>query len=740
MNGLMTWLENRTGIRALLHEALYERIPGGSRWCYVWGSTLVFAFFTQVITGLFLWMAYSPGSTSAWESVYYIQHEMSGGWFLRGLHHFMAQAMVVLLVLHLMQVVIDGAYRAPREVNFWLGLILMMITLGLALTGYLLPWDQKGYWATIVATNLLGLGPGVGEEAQVLAVGGGNYGQLTLTRFFALHAGVLPVLLVGFLVLHVAIFRKHGIHAVKPDPAADTTFWPDQVLKDAIACLAVLLTVIFLIFWPAISGRTEWSDTAHLGAEMGAPADSSSNDFPPRPEWYFLFLFQFLKLFEGQGEFGEQLGAIFIPGLLMLVLFLMPIVGRWKLGHRFNVLFLFCVLGGAAWLTYASIHEDTLARGEDSTKFAELEKQIKIKSYDKNHHFVDAATEQNYAANKAKFDAYIKSRNYLSGVEEAEREAKRAVQLASGPRKIPVTGALSLLRDDPMTQGPKLFKQNCLSCHDYYQPPQLGNAPPPVKKLSEEWLATASRMLMPAFETVEQKDEKGNPIKAAVVKRNMEGEVIFPPSGAPNLYGFASRAWIAGLLDKAKISHLRIDKLLEPANPAVVNNALAFLREAHDAIYFGNTKHKDGEMAGYVQNDMTLDMQQLEQVAAALSAEAKLPAQQKLEAQPKQQELIAAGQKLLNSSDHCASCHHFRGKVDWSMKEDTYPDLEGYGSREWLLEFIANPGHARFYNTNNDRMPAFAGDPKTGTPGKLSRRELELLADWLRGDDPNAAK
>ena len=105
-----------------------------------------------------------------------------------------------------------------------------------------------------------------------------------------------------------------------------------------------------------------------------------------------------------------------------------------------------------------------------------------------------------------------------------------------------------------------------------------------------------------------------------------------------------------------------------------------------------------------------------EQVAVALSAEAKLPAQQKLEAQPKQQELIAAGQKLLNSSDHCASCHHFRGKVDWSMKEDTYPDLEGYGSREWLLEFIANPGHARFYNTNNDRMPAFAGDPKTGTP------------------------
>ena len=98
-----------------MHEALYERIPGGARWRYVWGSTLVFAFFVQVITGVFLWMAYSPSSQTAWESVYYIQHEMQGGWLLRGMHHFTAQAMVVLLALHLMQVVIDGAYRSAAR-------------------------------------------------------------------------------------------------------------------------------------------------------------------------------------------------------------------------------------------------------------------------------------------------------------------------------------------------------------------------------------------------------------------------------------------------------------------------------------------------------------------------------------------------------------------------------------------------------------------------------------------------
>ncbi len=115
MRGFLHWLDDRTGVRGFVHEALYERIPGGARWRYVWGSTLVFAFFVQVITGMFLWMAYSPSSQTAWESVYYIQHEMQGGWLLRGVHHFMAQAMIVLLALHLMQVVIDGAYRARAK-------------------------------------------------------------------------------------------------------------------------------------------------------------------------------------------------------------------------------------------------------------------------------------------------------------------------------------------------------------------------------------------------------------------------------------------------------------------------------------------------------------------------------------------------------------------------------------------------------------------------------------------------
>src|SRR5689334_6572244 len=264
------WTDQRTGCRRIVHEALYENVPGGARWRYVWGSTLTFALAVQFITGIFLWMAYSPSSQTAWESVYYIQDEMRGGWLLRGLHHYMAQAMTVLLVLHLMQVVIDGAYRAPREVNFWFGLILLQLVLGLSLTGYLLPWDQKGFWATKVATNLIAVVPFIGPDLQRLIVGGPEYGHHTLTRFFALHAGVLPGATIALVGAHVYLFRRHGLKAKEPRRRPDAAFWPDQVLKDSVACLAVLAAVLFLIIKPRL-----FNSHASFGPELGAPADGS---------------------------------------------------------------------------------------------------------------------------------------------------------------------------------------------------------------------------------------------------------------------------------------------------------------------------------------------------------------------------------------------------------------------------------------------------------------------------------
>ena len=141
---LADWLDDRTGAGALLRTLSGEEIPGGARWRYVLGSALASVFLIQAFTGMLMMTAYSPSSATAWGSVYYINHVMWMGWIIRGLHHFGAQAVMMLVVLHLLQVVIAGAYRKPREVNWWFGLALLVLMVGFSHTGYQLPWDQKG--------------------------------------------------------------------------------------------------------------------------------------------------------------------------------------------------------------------------------------------------------------------------------------------------------------------------------------------------------------------------------------------------------------------------------------------------------------------------------------------------------------------------------------------------------------------------------------------------------------------
>jgi ubiquinol-cytochrome c reductase cytochrome b subunit len=403
IRALLAWFDDRTGAKKILHEALYERIPGGARWRYVWGSTLIFTFTIQMITGIALWMAYSASTQTAWESVYYIQNQMTLGGVVRGIHHFTAQAMTVLLAIHLIQVIIDGAYKAPREVNFWLGLILMKIILALGLTGYLLPWDQKGMYATKVTTNIMSVTPVVGPEVQTMAQGGSQYNHHTLTRFFALHAGVLPGLLIGFLVLHIYVFRRHGITVHDPDHAPETSFWPDQVLKDGVACFGVLAVILLLAIFK--------------GAELSAPATPGGYE-AARPEWYFLFLFRFLK-FGLVEKMGIPFGAIYVPGLLMLILFMMPILARKSWGHKFNVAFMWSMTAIILGLTAVTLYEDS------------------------------------------------NNESHQAAIAEADRDAHRVQELAGRPSMIPVEGAAKLLMDDPYTQGPRIFEKQCSSCHRY---------------------------------------------------------------------------------------------------------------------------------------------------------------------------------------------------------------------------------------------------------------------------------
>lgn len=374
----------------------------------------MFAMFVQFVTGIVLWAAYSANAQGAWESVYYIQNEMVGGWLLRGIHHYMAQVTIVLLVLHLMQVLIDGAYRAPREVNFWFGLGLLGLVMGLSLTGYLLPWDQKGYWATKVATSIASMTPVVGPSMQALLVGGADYGHHTLTRFFALHAGVLPGGIVALIVGHVYLFRRHGV--TPPKKAAekpDGWFWPEQVLKDGVASLIVMATVLALVLWTG-------------GAHLGAPADPTEPYAAARPEWYFMFLFQWLKYFPAG---WEVVGAQVIPGVLVGVVAAMPIIGKWHLGHRFNLGFAGALFLGISVLTWVAYQED----GSDPE-------------------FVEAK-------------------------EEAEIVAARVQELASSPSGIPPAGGLAMLRGDPLLQGPLIFQSSCASCHTYDGHDGLGGTP-----------------------------------------------------------------------------------------------------------------------------------------------------------------------------------------------------------------------------------------------------------------------
>lgn len=436
MSKLIDWIDNRTGIKKLINEGLYENVPGGARWRYVWGSTLTFTFFVQVITGLILWMAYSPSASSAWESVYYIQHEMWGGWLLRGIHHYTAQFMMLLLVFHLMQVVIDGAYKAPREFNFWSGIFLFMLVMGLSLTGYLLPWDQKGFWATKVATNIAAVTPFIGPEIQKLFIGGADYGHHTLTRFFALHAGILPGIIIGLIVGHIYLFRRHGVKAKKPYRKPDAPFWPDQVLCDVVACMAVLAAVVFLTVY------------TH-GAELSAPANPAEEYSAARPEWYFMFLFELLKYFPASKDFlglnYEVWGAMIIPGFFVALVIAMPFIGNWKLGHRFNLSLLAVMIGFFFVLTWMGFSADG-----------------------KNAEFARAKA-------------------------QAEEQAHRVAELAR-MQGIPAT-ALRLLENDPLTQGPKLFAQHCASCHRYDGHDGLGrdvsdpsSAPDLAGFGSREWL------------------------------------------------------------------------------------------------------------------------------------------------------------------------------------------------------------------------------------------------------------
>jgi ubiquinol-cytochrome c reductase cytochrome b subunit len=314
--GFWGWLNHRTGLDDLLRTALDEPIPGGARFAYIFGSGLLFIFLSQIITGVFLALYYVPSADHAHTTVAYITKAVTAGSFLRSLHAYGASAMVVVLLLHLSQTYIYGAYKGRRELLWLSGCVLFGLVMAMAFTGYLLPWDQRAYFATVVGTNAVSEVPWVGESIKRLLRGGTEMGTLTISRFFVAHVFFVPALIFALVASHIFLFRKAGAAGpFNEDPyhsrQESELFYPRQVLMDLSLTALLIIGLGVLCFFIPI--------------ELGPPANPADTQYIPRPEWYYLPIFQWLKYWHGAASI---LGVLVIPTVLVLAVLALPFLDR----------------------------------------------------------------------------------------------------------------------------------------------------------------------------------------------------------------------------------------------------------------------------------------------------------------------------------------------------------------------------------------------------------------------------
>lgn len=207
------WFDERVGWRQVWDAIFLRKIPK-INWLYTLGSASLFVAVNQIVTGILLTIYYVPTPDHAYDSVQFITTQVPAGWLIRGLHHWGASAMVILVVLHMLRVILYGAYKFPREVTWVTGVILLLVVIGFGFTGYLLPWDQKAYWATTVGTRIAGTPPLIGDSILRIVRGGEELSAVTLARFFGVHVWVLPATLLLLVGIHMYLVIKNGISAV----------------------------------------------------------------------------------------------------------------------------------------------------------------------------------------------------------------------------------------------------------------------------------------------------------------------------------------------------------------------------------------------------------------------------------------------------------------------------------------------------------------------------------------------
>jgi quinol-cytochrome oxidoreductase complex cytochrome b subunit len=207
------WIDERSHLSAGLRWVMFRKVPKGTNWFYTLGSATMFAFLSQAVTGVFLAMYYTPSVTDAYESARRITNEVFLGEFVRGMHKWGSTVMVILIFLHMGRVFFFGAYKYPREMNWLIGFVLLILTFVMALTGYLLPFDQRSYWATIVAANITANGPVVGPYLGDFLRGGAEFGATTLARFYSIHMLLVPGLIAALIGAHIYLVTRLGTTA-----------------------------------------------------------------------------------------------------------------------------------------------------------------------------------------------------------------------------------------------------------------------------------------------------------------------------------------------------------------------------------------------------------------------------------------------------------------------------------------------------------------------------------------------